>query len=44
MPECGVHGLLGKDMVMVMKGADGEGWKGFGARVGKLPGGDILEV
>ena len=27
-----VLGLLGKDMLTVMKGADGEGWKGFGAR------------
>ena len=29
-----VLGLLGKDMLTVMKGADGEGWKGFGASKG----------
>ena len=30
-----LDGLLGKDTSTVMKGADGEGWKGFGARVGR---------
>ena len=41
-----LDGLLGKDTSTVMKGPDGEGWKGFGARVGRegKGGGDILEV